>query len=208
MKGLHLQKGEPSARERVQKAAIELFAENGYAGTSVREIVAGAGVTKPVLYYYFGSKEGLFQSILEDAANLHRGIVEEVLQGSGDALDRFIRLFDRVYQDVHEHWDIFRMVHSLIYSPPQGAPGTYLREFVLRTVEKIKDVYLQGLARNEVAEADPDTAAFLLTTLLYSSIGFRFANPELSDPERPIKMLRLVFKGLEPPKKTVSGEPA
>jgi hypothetical protein len=42
-----------NARERLLEAGIALFAEKGYASTSVREIVARAGVTKPVLYYYF-----------------------------------------------------------------------------------------------------------------------------------------------------------
>ena len=41
-------------------AARELFARKGYSGTSVREIVAAADVTKPVLYYYFRNKEGLY----------------------------------------------------------------------------------------------------------------------------------------------------
>ena len=50
---------ETGTRERLLETASHLFAEKGYASTSVREIVARAGVSKPVLYYYFQSKEGL-----------------------------------------------------------------------------------------------------------------------------------------------------
>ncbi|MDH5642067.1 MAG: TetR/AcrR family transcriptional regulator [Nitrospira sp.] len=46
--------------------AADLFADSGYDGVSVREIVEAAGVTKPVLYYHFGSKEGLARAILQD----------------------------------------------------------------------------------------------------------------------------------------------
>ena len=53
---------EVNARARLLETATELFAEKGYAGASVREIVEKAGVSKPVLYYYFKSKEGLFWS--------------------------------------------------------------------------------------------------------------------------------------------------
>ncbi len=49
-----------SVRQRLLRAASDLFAQKGYAATTVREIVAAVGVTKPVLYYYFGSKEGLY----------------------------------------------------------------------------------------------------------------------------------------------------
>ncbi|NIW00329.1 TetR family transcriptional regulator, partial [Candidatus Saccharibacteria bacterium] len=41
------------ARERLLETAIGMFAQKGYAGTSVREIAEQAGVSKPVLYYYF-----------------------------------------------------------------------------------------------------------------------------------------------------------
>jgi AcrR family transcriptional regulator len=54
------------ARHRLLVAATRLFARTGYAATSVREIVEAAGVTKPVLYYYFQSKEGLYLAILEE----------------------------------------------------------------------------------------------------------------------------------------------
>ena len=51
---------EPNARQRLLETATELFADRGYAGTSVREIVDRAGVSKPVLYYYKKVKRGFF----------------------------------------------------------------------------------------------------------------------------------------------------
>ena len=69
---------EPNARQRLLETATELFAEKGYAGTSVREIVDRAGVSKPVLYYYFKSKEGLYYAILEWAAEVQQEILNEI----------------------------------------------------------------------------------------------------------------------------------
>ena len=57
------------AKERLTEAAIRLFCQRGFEGTSIREIVEAAEVTKPSLYYYFRNKEGLFQNIIEDALN-------------------------------------------------------------------------------------------------------------------------------------------
>jgi len=48
----------------IARAAARLFAEQGYDATSVREIVEAAGVTKPTLYYHFGSKQGLGEAPL------------------------------------------------------------------------------------------------------------------------------------------------
>jgi TetR/AcrR family transcriptional regulator len=56
--------------ERILQAAHELFTHKGFANTSVREICEGAEVTAPVIYYHFGSKDGVFQAVVEDALNL------------------------------------------------------------------------------------------------------------------------------------------
>src|SRR4051812_50089081 len=53
-----------SAARDIARVAARLFARHGYDATSVRMIVEAAGVTKPTLYYYFGSKEGLAQALL------------------------------------------------------------------------------------------------------------------------------------------------
>jgi AcrR family transcriptional regulator len=47
-------------------AALRVFTEKGFAGASTREIVEICGVTKPTLYYHFGSKDNLYRSILEE----------------------------------------------------------------------------------------------------------------------------------------------
>jgi AcrR family transcriptional regulator len=53
-------------RQNIIDAARALFAEKGYSGAKVEEIVVRARTTKPMVYYYFGSKERLFAAVLED----------------------------------------------------------------------------------------------------------------------------------------------
>ena len=53
-------------RERIQSVALELFAEQGYEKTSLREIAGRLGVTKAALYYHFKSKEDIVRSFTED----------------------------------------------------------------------------------------------------------------------------------------------
>lgn len=57
-------KGAPT-RDAILAAAQANFAEHGFDGANVSAIVAQAGTTKPMLYYHFGSKEGLFAAVLE-----------------------------------------------------------------------------------------------------------------------------------------------
>ncbi|HEV3291135.1 MAG TPA: TetR/AcrR family transcriptional regulator [Streptosporangiaceae bacterium] len=62
-------------RERIQAIALELFAEQGYDKTSLREIAEGLGVTKAALYYHFNSKEDIVRSFTED----YRAELDEVI---------------------------------------------------------------------------------------------------------------------------------
>ncbi len=55
--------GESFAREKILGAAEATFAEHGYAGSSLREIVKRAHVTQALVTYYFGSKEALFKEV-------------------------------------------------------------------------------------------------------------------------------------------------
>src|ERR671930_2216745 len=59
-------------------AAERLFSERGYHGVSMDEIAAASGITKPMLYDYFGSKEGLFLACMERA----RGRLFEEIAGA------------------------------------------------------------------------------------------------------------------------------
>jgi AcrR family transcriptional regulator len=62
-------------RERIQSIALELFAEQGYEKTSLREIAERLGVTKAALYYHFKSKEDIVRSFIED----YRAELEQVI---------------------------------------------------------------------------------------------------------------------------------
>ena len=62
-------------RERIQAIALELFAEQGYDKTSLREIAEGLGVTKAALYYHFNSKDDIVRRVTED----YRAELDEVI---------------------------------------------------------------------------------------------------------------------------------
>lgn len=82
---------EPGTREHVLRAAAQLFAERGFDAVSVREIVQAAGVTKPALYYHFGSKEGLALAIMRDFMQAADRVREEAFREDGDIRNALVR---------------------------------------------------------------------------------------------------------------------
>ena len=63
-------------RARIQQVALELFAEQGYERTSLREIAERLGVTKAALYYHFKSKEDIVLGLTEDYFTEFDALVE------------------------------------------------------------------------------------------------------------------------------------
>jgi AcrR family transcriptional regulator len=56
-------------RAAIVEAALRLFAEKGFRGTTTRELAAAVGVTEPVLYEHFRTKRDLYSAIIEEKAN-------------------------------------------------------------------------------------------------------------------------------------------
>ena len=75
--------GAPDTRAEILRAARELFAERGLAGTSVRGVAAGAGVDPSLVHHYFGSKDDLFMAALELPVD-PRALLAPVLAGGAE----------------------------------------------------------------------------------------------------------------------------
>ena len=74
-----------AVRERqLIELAEELFSERGYQGASMDELARRAGVTKPVVYELFGSKDGLFRACLERSAELLATRIAEAVRAETD----------------------------------------------------------------------------------------------------------------------------
>lgn len=187
----------PNARERLLETAIGMFAQKGYAGTSVREIAEQAGVSKPVLYYYFKSKEGLFLAILEMAENLQKQLLSEVLESQGNVLDRLLMLYRRVYAEVEAHRSLYKMIHGLIFGPPQGTPDYDFTRYHRHMIDAIRKIYDTGISGGEVKKTAADEVAYLVLSLLDFCLHMDQFQPQSSDAQRAERLLRLAFHGIE-----------
>jgi AcrR family transcriptional regulator len=96
-------------RARIQQVALELFAEQGYERTSLREVAERLGVTKAALYYHFKSKEDIVRSFTEDYfARLDALVAWGAEQPRGAETVR--ELIDRYITIVLESGEVFRFL--------------------------------------------------------------------------------------------------
>jgi AcrR family transcriptional regulator len=96
-------------RARIQQVALELFSEQGYERTSLREIAERLGVTKAALYYHFKSKEDIVRSFTEDYFSRIDALIawgKEQPPGASTAQE----LLDRYITIVFEGGEVFRFL--------------------------------------------------------------------------------------------------
>jgi AcrR family transcriptional regulator len=77
-------RGRPStgARERILDAAIEVLKSEGYAGLTIAKVAAGAGESKPLVAYHYGSKQGLVQAAGRSIAEMITAAVLDAIDGA------------------------------------------------------------------------------------------------------------------------------
>jgi len=98
-------------RARIQRVALELFAEQGYERTSLREIAERLGVTKAALYYHFKSKEDIVRSFTEDHFTRLDSLIEWARrQPPGPATGR--EIIERYVAILLDGSDVFRFLEQ------------------------------------------------------------------------------------------------
>jgi AcrR family transcriptional regulator len=192
---------DPSVRERLLGAAASIFARKGYAATSVGEIVAAAAVTKPVLYYWFSSKEGIYQALLEEAFASFEGLLVEAVSAPGGARERLALLCGRALEMMKTHLDIIRIMHAAYYGPPQGAPRFDFDVFHTRFREATRRIVEAGVRAGELRRGDAEGQTWAVVGALNICIELQLCHPELAADPRELfdRILDVIMRGVAAP---------
>ena len=129
---------------RLLDCALALFSQRGYEAVGVQEVVAAAGLTKPTLYHYFGSKRGLLEALL---ARETEPIIKAVSQAAvyqGD-LVRTLEALARAYFQVPKATPAFyRMSLAMRYSPPESETYQSILPFARQQQRLLEKVFIQA----------------------------------------------------------------
>ena len=188
--------GTPQLRQRIVAEATRLFAEQGYAATSVRQVVEASGCTKPALYYYFDSKDALFRELVE----MHVATVTEVLEewaGSGETVRASAhRAASRVIDYASANPDIMRLLQRIEMRAEQGAPEINLmaaRDMHLQLISRLIE---KGIREGQIRRG---VDALDCALVLAGAMSFQF---ELSlytntwERQRIHRTIDLIFDGI------------
>jgi AcrR family transcriptional regulator len=185
------------ARTRLLNAAVHVFGRKGYAGASVREIAERAGVTKPALYYHFGSKEGVLLAILEQAQQQFADALARAVAGSGSAQDRLIEVCEAVYRLFEENVPIARVAHAVFLGPPDLAPPFDVTVFEAQLREVLERIVIDGQAAGELRDGSAADIALAVMCIL-EGCNDRQLHPAFKPAGTAVlgRLLQLFFTGV------------
>ena len=163
---------QPGARERLQAAALERFAEQGFDGTTVAEIAAAAGLTERTFFRYFADKR---EVLFAGSQELERAMIEALPEGA-PPLAAVAAALEAAGRRLGGHRDHSRARQTVIESSAE------LRERELIKLASLASALTVALRRRGVPAPQADLAAEAGIAVFRVA----FARWLAEDPERPL----------------------
>jgi AcrR family transcriptional regulator len=185
-------------RERLLSCATQLFTQKGYTATTVREMVQAAGVTKPVLYYYFKNKEAIYLELFRKPFAKFDALLDSIKEQPGTAKERLLYVSDQVFSLFKEHFESARLMYSIYYGPPQGAPFFDFDFYHVKLHEAVRHLIKEAIRRGEFRTGNVDDMMWAVVGTLNVVLEVQLCHPEMKmDRNGLARILRLVFRGIE-----------
>ncbi len=193
-------------RERLVKAAAEVFAAKGYAGTRVADIAERAEVGKGTVYEYFSSKEELLFAVFESVNQHIAARLDTALAEGGSAREQLSRLLEIGVDVVHEQQDLQPVVLDFWAASRGKDFEAHYRESVVASYvffrKVVSDFIRTGQDRSEFRR-DVDVEALATTVVAtIDGIGVQHYFDRSVDPGRTIEALGLMLIELLKPEST------
>ena len=187
-----------TSAERILSTALDLFAVKGYDATAVREICEAAGITKPTLYHFFGSKDGVFQALVQSGFLRYRAMVDSALAEHGPFRHRLKVLARSVFESAITQPRFWRFMHAVIWAPPGTAlPQTEpCNEFYDGMVAALANAAEEAVLDGDLAPGPTDVRMLILMgAISEAATGYVIAGkPELT-PELADQLVDVIVDG-------------
>ncbi|MET4782938.1 TetR/AcrR family transcriptional regulator [Glaciihabitans sp. UYNi722] len=148
--------GPTSVADDVRRAAVELFAAQGYANTAVQQIVEAAGVTKGAMYHYFESKDELLFGIYDRLLSMQKSRMDDIIARGGQTDDVVravcVDVVETSIDSLREGTVFFRSAHMLS-APRQLEVTRRRREYHDAFAVLLERGQAEGLYRTDIPSA-------------------------------------------------------
>jgi len=182
-----------AVRDRLLGAGLQLFARKGFESASVRELTEAAKVTRPTLYYHFGSKEGLYLELVERLCATVEDSILRSLVPQGTARVRLrsfvLKILDSIIEDAGNQ----RFFFVISLDPRRNNLSSFherTRNFIAAVVELLLE---EGVEKGEFETEDVQwitkVILALVDSFIYNQIFLTYPKSYRDETERMLDVL-------------------
>jgi AcrR family transcriptional regulator len=183
--------------EQMIEAATRIFGSRGYGAASMDEIATASGITKPMLYSYFGSKDGLYVACMERGEDALEKAVNKAVRNSSTAELRLWHGLVAVFNFFDEHPDLFAIGY------PSGSTSAVFVEASARGRASMAGLLTTLFVDTAVgAGVDPDAAreaeplAHALTGATIALLAWSASRPDEPRELHALRLMNFAWMGL------------
>ncbi|MBR3559945.1 MAG: TetR/AcrR family transcriptional regulator [Oscillospiraceae bacterium] len=161
-------------KERILAAALDLFSQNGYAGTNIRELTASLGLVKSSMYKHFASKEEIWNSLLDEMIAYYdeRFGSPEHLPPAPDSLEGLVTMTMRMVDfTIHDENVIkTRKLLTIEQFRDERARALATKHFLTGIKDMFTSIFQSMMGKGLLRQDDPAMLAFAYTAPISSLI--------------------------------------
>lgn len=183
-------------KRRIFEAAMELFAQKGYDGTSVEEITSVVGIAKGTLYYHFTSKEEIFYFLVEEGMKLLKNSIEIKTSKIPNTIDKIKAIILIQIKIIVKYENLITLLISQMWGKEER--NVKCRDYIYDYISYIEEIVKQGIERGEINEGNPEAIASGIFGFTCSGLLYRLKIKEELDIQELYKEFsNYVVKGLK-----------
>lgn len=149
--------------DRILRAAETLFAKHGFGAVSMSTIARRAGVSKANVFHHFATKQALYLAVLTAACRESRGLLEDIVQRSGDSAQHLREFLAGHFAALQEHGCMSRLFLRELLENATGRSQELASQAVSEDFARLADIVRGGQACGELrSDVDPAMVATLL----------------------------------------------
>lgn len=180
-------------REQLIVVGRKLFADRGFEGTSVEEIAAVAGVSKPVVYEHFGGKEGLYAVVVDREIAGLLGSISDALAADGGSHLLLERAALALLDYVENNTDGFRI---MVRDSPPGQTTGSLASLMSDVATQVEYILVDAFKRRKLDAKMAPLYAQMLVGMVALTGQYWLDSRKLKKADVAAHLVNLAWNGL------------
>jgi AcrR family transcriptional regulator len=183
-------------RDRIFASALRHFSQKGYAATSLREISLDAQTTKPMIYYYFGSKDGLYGSIVRQILEEMADAIRSNLPAKASPADQVMAYCERYLDHFLAKEEIIALVLREVFGLGGVPMATLTQTLGDQVRHPLDEILARGMEQSVFCPDNVAVCASAITGVMNQFILAHVFGGASINRETPLHQVKYYLRGL------------